>query len=186
MKKFSIVKKNNSWFSNWTQHENLTKAGLVISVILSACFFGCQGNTPQSEAGVTETPSTGQSYPSITDSIMVYLWENCDFIDYIFYTYDFSLSQGERPAIQASLNHISREVPVIDENCRSIGRIFYQVEGVNVMEADIVIGEQCQYYIFYENGKKTYANKLSVSGIAFFNGVFQQFGRQQSTPNQEY
>ena len=152
-----------------------------IILLLVVC-WGCGQGGAKQQAESPEGSATG-SYPSITDSIMVHLWENCDFIDYIFYNFDFSLSQGDKPAIQASLNHVSREVPEINPECRSIGRIFYQVEGENVMEADIILTEQCQYYIFYENGRKTYANKLSEAGIGFYNGVFQQFGNMQSTPN---
>ena len=106
---------------------------------------------------------------------MAYLFENCDFIDYILYQYDFSVSQGEKAAIQASMNHVSRSTPTIDPNCKPIGRVFYQVDGKNAMEADIYFSETCQYYIFLVEGKPVYANNLSNSGVAFFQNIFQQF-----------
>ncbi len=155
-----------------------TMKNIIFLFLLILC--SCQNSSKDIREAAQADSEAAVAYPSITEEIMVKLWEQCDFVDYIFYDYDFSLSQEEKAAIQTSINHITREVPVIDPACRSIGRIFYQIDGENVMEADIVVSEKCQYYVFYENGKKTYANKLSAAGIGFYQKIFQQFGQHKS------
>lgn len=135
---------------------------------LTACGSGTSENQ---EVSSPETDGNA-IYPSIPDSTMQMLWDRCDYMDYVFYHLDFSMSQERQNDIRQSLLHISQGVPSIDPSCRAIGRVFYQIEGENVLEADIFFSPDCQYYIFYENGKKRYANTLTPAGIQFYERVF--------------
>lgn len=152
----------------------------IVFTFLSACFAFTSCNS-SSSSGAAEKPvaentaAPPTSYPSIPSEKIVNLFETCDFIDYILYDYEFSLSQGEKPAIQASFSHISKTVPTINPNCQPIGRIFYQVEGQNALEADIYFNDGCKYYIFLENNQPKYANELTPAGIGFYEDVFKRF-----------
>jgi hypothetical protein len=112
------------------------------------------------------------AYPSIPLDTIAMLWDQCDYIDYVFYYQDFSISQNQRGDIQLALRHISEEPPVIDPKCQPQGRIFYQVDGVNRLEGDLFFSQGCAYFIFYDKGKYTYANRIMPEGISFFNRVF--------------
>ena len=154
------------------------------SVLLIVFFGGCGNPTSNTEndelQSVTSDATEGPSYPSITQEEMIDLFNRCDYVDYIFYDFSFSISQGEKPAIQAALNHVSKSIAKINTNCKPIGRIFYQIEGVNVLEADIYFAEGCQYYLFYKDQKPVYANELSPAGVAFYQSVFKNFEQYQS------
>lgn len=160
----------------------------LFSVITMLLFAGsnCTNNNVQKEneqknQPVEEQLISTESYPSISREEMLVLWNNCDYIDYIFYYHDFSLSQEEKASIQAALNHVSADSPIIDPTCKPIGRIFYQVKGKNALEADIFFSDKCQFYLFYKDGKKAYANRLSNDGIVFYNNVLKNYGQYKST-----
>jgi hypothetical protein len=141
---------------------------LVPLGFLTACGSGATESREDSP-GI----ETGEiSYPSIPDSTMQMLWDHSDYVDYIFYQLDFSISQDNQNDIRQSLLHISRSTPRIDPSCRPVGRLFYQVEGENVVDAEIFFGPGCHYYIFFENGEKRYANAMTPAGIQFYERVF--------------
>lgn len=152
-------------------------------LLLPGCFFllfGCQSGEPdQAEAATEEPPAAAaqKTYPSIPDSTMQHLWERCDFVDYIFYELDFSVSQSSQSEIRKSLQHVSRVVPEIVPACRPIGHLFYQVEGENVLEADIFYSPECQYYLFYRDGEPAYANAMTPAGMQFYEYLLTQVGR---------
>lgn len=132
----------------------------------------------QQQATTTQPPNPastgGQSYPSIPLDTLTMLWEKCDYVDFVFYNFNFSMSQDEKVGIQSTLRHIAEETPVINPSCPPMGRIFFQVDGRNALEADFFIGDECLYYIFYDNGKKAYANKMTDMGKNFFASIFSQ------------
>ena len=159
---------------------------LFFLFLSAACLLQCQpsgaSEADQSEQETTTatTENTGQAtYPSISSETMKMLWDSCDYIDYIFYNTNFSMSQNQRPAIQASIAGISTTPALIKPTCQAVGRIFFQVEGVNAMEADIFLGPDCFYYVFLENGQYAYANMMTEEGRGFYANIFNQV--QQTT-----
>ncbi len=125
-----------------------------------------QDNTAQQPA--TAAPA----YPSIPADTLRMLFNECDYIDYVFYYTNFSVSQKEKSDIQTALTYIASEPPDINPNCKPVGRIFYQVEGENRAEADLYYTDQCIYYLFFEAGKPAYANRIMPEGINFYNKIF--------------
>ncbi|MCB0587490.1 MAG: hypothetical protein KDD06_19505 [Phaeodactylibacter sp.] len=139
---------------------------------------GCQSGQPKQESGQEsrEEASSGQPagekpYPSLPLDTLQMLWNQCDYIDYVFYYKDFSVSQNQQSDIRASIRHISEEVPAISPSCQPVGRIFYQVQGENRLEADLYFSPECSFFVFYEDGKKAYANAIMPAGVQFFNQV---------------
>lgn len=151
-------------------------------VLLLLCFsilYSCQSG-PKDQGGdqqsgqqqaAAQPPEGEQLYPSLPLDTLQMLWEQCDYIDYVFYYKDFSVSQNKQADIRGAIRYISEEVPAIQPACQPIGRIFYQVQGENRLEADLYFSQGCTYFIFYENGKKTYANAIMPAGVQFFNQV---------------
>jgi hypothetical protein len=148
-------------------------------LLLAWVSWQCQPAAPQNDSGATEATTTTQAqgtpqYPSIPASTMQYLAENCDYVDFIFYRANFSMSQSTASAIRNTLAGISTQLPVINPDCPATGRIFFQVEGVNAVEADFFIENGCAYYIFLENGQYTYANKMTEQGMAAYLNIIKQ------------
>jgi hypothetical protein len=154
---------------------------LMISLLLGACQGNNQASsneTNQAEQatttqGDTEAAKQGeQLYPSLPLDTLVALYNECDFIDYVFYYTNFSVSQSEKKDIQTAIRYISEEVPLINAGCKPQGRLFFQVDGENRLEADLYFAPECTYYIFYKEGKPAFANKLMPGGIQFYNNIF--------------
>ena len=147
-----------------------------ISLLIFLTGAGCKEHSEDQKTDrdlPPASPAISQVYyPSIPDSTMQMLWEQCDFIDYIFYDLDFSMSQDQQTDIRNALKHISRATPVTDPACKPVGRIFFQVKGENAAEADIFLDSRCQYYLFYKNGEQAYANALTPQGVQFYEYVF--------------
>jgi hypothetical protein len=143
--------------------------------ILYSCQSGQkeQGGDQQSEQtqASTQQPAGEQRYPSIPLDTLQMLWEQCDYIDYVFYYTDFSISQNKQADIRGTIRYISEETPAIPAGCQPIGRIFFQVQGENRQEADLYFSQGCTYFLFYEDGKQAYANAIMPAGVQFFNQV---------------
>lgn len=133
------------------------------------------------KAAPTEETSaqTVANYPSISAEKMKYLYDNCDYIDFIFYDLDFSMSQDQKPAIIQTLRGVSTTPGRIDASCKPVGRVFFQVEGVNAVEADLFFGGACLYYIFFEDGQYAYSNQMTQESASFYQQIFTQVSTQQ-------
>lgn len=160
---------------------------LLLTLVTMFGFAQCQepADTSKTPAPTTPQPATAaaadftptEEYPSIPLATVQMLWEKCDYIDVVFYYTNFSMSASTQGDIRNNIRHISEEAPRINPACKAIGRIFFQVDGVNVAEADMHYADGCNFFIFYENGKKTYANYMTDAGIAFYKNIFAQFGK---------
>lgn len=108
-----------------------------------------------------------------------YLFDNVQLIDYIFFDLPFSLNQSEKPSIQSNIAGIWRE-PVMENNCKPIARVFYQVEGEIVVEADLFFSQpDCHHYVFYQDGKAMYANQMALPNIQFYSQFLNQMNVTQ-------
>lgn len=134
--------------------------------------------TPPAPPAATETPTS--PYPSITQEKMIYLYENCDYIDFVFYATNFSMSQNVKGAIQSTLGGISTTPAKVVSSCQPMGRVFFQVDGVNVEEADLFFGGTCLYYLFLQDGTYAYGNQMTEGGYGFYQKVFEQAAGQNT------
>lgn len=158
----------------------------IFSIVFS---LGCKSDSASANTTTTEAVNEvvaaaamkTNSLPSLTTEYMKKIASSCDYIDYIFYDLPISISQDERSAIMSNINFISREtVDAYSSNCKSMGRKSFQSNGEIVLEADIYLDKDngCFFYMFLENGKPAYANKISKDGINFYFNVFGQAGIQ--------
>lgn len=149
---------------------------LLALFLLGACTEASkekkQDNTNQTVSTIAPQPI--ETLPSIPVSIMQTLFDKCDHVDYLFYESNFSMSMDSRSSIQQTLTHISESVPVLNKNCKSIGRVFYEIDGNTEIEAEIYYSNECQHFVFMKGNKRIYANSLTPDGVAHFKNVFQQ------------
>lgn len=138
-------------------------------------------STPQTAPSTPETPQqTGpvvraDAYlPSITMEEMTHLWNTCNQMDYIFYELPISSSLSDQSSAQAHLRHVS-DTPVglkEKERCgKAIGRIFYKVDGTDLFDAEVYFSGGCAFYVFFKDGKRTYSNLMTPSGVDHFNQI---------------
>lgn len=134
--------------------------------------------TPTTTTPPTTTETVTSPYPSITQEKMLYLYENCDYVDFVFYGTNFSMSQNKQDAIRNTLGGVSTTPAKVVDSCTPVGRVFFQVDGVNAEEADLFFGGSCLYYLFLENGSYAYGNQLTEGGYGFYQRIFEQVSTQ--------
>jgi hypothetical protein len=158
---------------------------LLVGLLCSQCQSGATDQNQdeaQTKTPTTAAPTTTEAptspYPSITQEKMMYLYDNCDYVDFVFYTTNFSMSQNTQAAIRTTLGTVSTTPAKVLSSCQPIGRVFFQVDGQNAAEADLFFGGACLYYLFLENGTYTYGNQLTEGGMGFYQKIFQQAAGQ--------
>lgn len=162
---------------------------LALFMLGSTLFWSCGSGNNTSETDNTDSPTTQNEVASQApatatlpafpkDSILV-LFDQCDYIDFVFYNGNFSISQNEQASIRSSLGHISPEAAPMQPECKPMGRIFYQINGENRAQADFYFSQNCLYYIFMEDNKPKYANKMTEQGFNFFKNIFTQIQQSQ-------
>lgn len=102
------------------------------------------------------------------------LYENCDYIDFIFYHMDFSMSVNAITNVRRVVTFVDKAQPAANLTCPAIGRIIYLDDGELLIEADMHFGKDCQHLVFYKDNKQVYANRITPQGIAYFQQMFNQ------------
>lgn len=161
----------------------LSRLLFLASCLLFLCYCG-NNNSASSNSTNKTTPTASASaaatasYPSIPVERLEYLWNNASYMDVVFYELPVSMNQSTLESIRTTLAHIAEEVPAISPNCKSIGRIFFQVGPKNVESAEIYFQPGCTFYLWLENDKPTYANQMTEDGVAFYNNIFKSVQSQ--------
>ncbi len=147
--------------------------------LLFFALLGCLacGNKPAESESATTTsvaaaPVGEATYPSIPLERLEYLWDNSSHMDVMFYELPVSLNQDNQEGVRSTLSYVAEDAPLIDPNCRSIGRLFFTVGTENTETAEIYFNTTCAYFVWLENEKPAYANQMTEGGIQFFNNLF--------------
>ena len=145
--------------------------------ILTTLLLACGGEQPtQAEQPITpeseQKVSQSKSLPTLPDATMQLLIDSVDYIDYVFYELDFSMSLDNEQGVKYSLAKISGSPAERVDACKPIGRIFYQIKGRNAAEADLYFSQGCTYLVFMEDNAPVYANEMSDVGKTFLNNQF--------------
>lgn len=137
-------------------------------------------STQQSTSAVKPGVKNAVALESVPRDVILDLWTTCTYIDYIFHDLPFSMSQDEKESIQANLNYISTEAQAyIPNTCKPIARQMFHVGGDIVLECDVYLSETCQFYVFVENEKPKYANKMTPDALNFFGTMFSKVDQQK-------
>ncbi len=150
---------------------------LFCGFIVFTFLFSCKGDkaTTAPATTTTTTAPASPSFRALPNEMMMNMWNECDLIDYIFHNLPFSMNQTEQASIRTNLTYVSSTAQTtIPSNCKAMGRQFYGVQGEIVMEADIYYSPGCMFYVFFINGKATYANQMSDAGKQFFQTMIQK------------
>lgn len=164
-------------------------------IILASLFLvSCGGETTGAKTDKTDktnnadaaAPAANQSnknqvaFESIPKATIMNLWEKCTYIDYIFHDLPFSMSQDSKESIQANLNYIATEAQAfIPADCKPMARQMFHIDGEIVLECDVYLSDKCQFYVFVENEKPKYANRMTPDGLNFFGTMFSKVDQKK-------
>ncbi len=151
-------------------------------------FFACSNaepKTPEEAQVATPAPAVAATpaqvlYPSIPFEDLKYLYDNCDFIDYVYYDLPISMSLSEKPSIQNTFVQVSQQPASVHPSCgkSGIARITYQIKGDIVAESEMFFTDNCKYFVFYEDGKPKYSNLITPQGIEYLENLFKSISTQ--------
>ncbi|GLR19232.1 hypothetical protein [Portibacter lacus] len=149
-----------------------------IALLLFVSFLACKENKTQvvaENAPSQPATTTANIPPAIPSDILINLYENCDFIDFIFPNLPFSISQEDKASIQQTLRHINNVQPTeFDPQCPYFAQQIFQENGEIVLDAKIFFQKGCTYYLFYEDGVVKYSGSFTNEGILFYNNILQE------------
>ncbi len=154
----------------------------IFSLVFLLSLIACKNDKPTTPPAATPPPPAPAAVhqvnlPSITLAEMENLNVNCDFIDYTFYDprLPMSISLDELSSIRQTLGHVSQAPPApTAANCKPSGRIFYQSKGEYILEAEFYFTDGCAFFVFFKDGKATYANDMADAGKQFFSNNIAQ------------
>ncbi len=155
-------------------------AALLLISLLCTCGPSPEKAPETDAAAAAEPQQGGVEYASIELSRLEYLYANATYMDATFYNLPVSINQSSIDQIRSTLSGIGVAPATIYPTCAPFGHIWFQVNGKNIEEADIYFQGDCVAYVWYENGKPAYANKMTPEGAGFYqniiNSVTQQTG----------
>ena len=154
----------------------------ILILFLGITFFSCQSDnkhtTPQKEttkkSNDVKSAAHQNTLPPMPSQDIKTLWDRCDYIDYLFFNTDFTLSQDDKASIQQFVSFLSNQPAKEKHDCESLGRVFFQEKGEILYEADFYFKKGCTYLEFLENNKPKWHNELTPQGIKFFLNLFKK------------
>jgi len=160
---------------------------IVPIVFLAMIASGCKTETPKSSstpvtAVDTKPTATALKFdlPPLPIEVYTRLFEEATYVDYIFYDLPFSVSQSEKPSIQANVLMIDQsEIKIMAPECKPIGREFFHFDGEIEWEADLYFTKDCLGYVFLKDQKPIYANAISAKGGEFYSNLINQASKIQ-------
>jgi len=150
---------------------------LMIFTLAFACKQDNHTDLPQAPRTInsTETKAAPASeLPPITQEQIIELYEEADYIDYIFFDWSFSMNQADSNAVKAAVTFISDQ-PVMgfSPSCKPIGRIIFNSKGETLQEADLYFSEGCYFYSFVnEDNRPAQRNQMTEQGQGFYQDMF--------------
>lgn len=131
----------------------------IWSIMLFAFLFSyCKNEAPKSK----DAPSV------ITTAQQQDLIAKVDYVDFLFYNMDISVSQNDKASINQSITFLSTTPKPATMNCPSIGRMSLQSQGKIILEADIhQQGNSCGYFTIIENKAAKGTCLMSADGMKF-------------------
>ena len=139
----------------------------------------CLGLLVSCNSGPAKPEASPESKAYLNLQQIMALSEQADFVDFLFYNLDVSVSQSDKASISQTVNFFDPQPKAVGMNCPAIGRISFQSGGRIIREADIhYSGSGCGYYTIIENKKPVGTNLISEPGLKFFETLLANYKAQ--------
>jgi hypothetical protein len=144
---------------------------LILGTLLFACKDG--GKSINQSAAINNVKNVDNLLP-LPDSVRKVLFDQCTSIDYIFKSGGMSISFTRETGLLQTLDFANRNFPIKMRTyeCAPIARKTFVIQMDIYLEAELFLDKNCQYYLFYRNGKPVYLAGISQDGLNFYSGVF--------------
>jgi len=158
--------------------ENMPKISfytLCMCLCLSLGLSSCKSDTKAPILEPLTNEEAGPIIPLAEQSFVQDLFNRVDQIDYIYHSFDFSMSISEPNAIKSNIATLSGlQIGAIPANCKPVGRQMFMSKGEMLAEADLYFNGACQFLVFVEKEKPVSGSTFNQRGIDFYNQVFTQ------------
>lgn len=146
----------------------------ILSFMLAISFFVFLSGCKSDKSAEQKDPTSEIVVPPI--EFFANLAEKCDFIDYIFDDYSFSVSVKQKSNVRGNISYMS-DKKVENFGCAgAIGSAYYQAKGNHIAEMRIHYNyeKDCGYFLIRDKSKKPkYAFQMSPNGKIFFRQIYQ-------------
>jgi len=151
----------------------------LLLLFISFSFFQCKNEKKEQADTATEVSTTvnipQSNFTSIPREKMMSLWENCTSIDFIVIDQPYSVSANDQQQARAFLRHVSTDIATPLNNCKKTATISYLGTDGILLDADLYFADlntNCNYFVFYEDGKAKYANRITQEGYDYYKQIF--------------
>lgn len=139
----------------------------------------CLGLLISCNSGPAKPETTSETNGYLSLQQIMALSEQADFVDFLFYHMDVSVSQNDKASISQTVDFFDSKPRTATMNCPAIGRISFQSGGKIIREADIhFLGTGCGYFTIIENKKPVGTNLISETGLKFFETLITNYKPQ--------
>lgn len=164
-----------------------TSRKVALALLFLTLVCTCAPSPEKSETDGGEKPAVKENVaeveipPSIPLERLQHIYDNATYMDATFYELPISINQSTQPQIQSMIGGIAADPMNNLAGCKPLGHMWFQIDGVNVEEADIYFSEGCVGFVWYDAGKPAFSNAMTQDGLNFFANVLQsvQQGGQQ-------
>lgn len=146
-------------------------------LLTSAC--QSKKNSEATEANAEEKKIIDLKLPFLSSEEVNKLYATAEKVDMIFYELPISVNQEEEASVKNTVLYIVPASPRVTAQCKPLGRLAWLADGVILREADVFVGEGCQYLLFMENNQPAWANAIAPEAIQFFNNITSQVNPRQ-------
>ncbi len=148
------------------------KKGFTLLIVGFFIIIGCK-NEPKTTSPMAQATKPVPGGLSQVDINL--LAEQVDFVDFLFYHMEISVSQNEPTSVKTTARFFTPVGKPDTMQCPAIGRISFQAKGKIIKEADIHIGPGCQYFTLIEGKISKGTNLMSPEGANFFQSLVKSY-----------
>jgi hypothetical protein len=134
------------------------------------------GINEKKEVATKVTPIKAQeTLPQLPAEWLQKLLDSCTLVDYTFFTMPITISLDRQASVRSSLRHIGAGLVVRKSDCKLFAKLFYQIKGRMILDADMYFSDNgCSYLVYNIGGKPTFANPISTEGVQFLNQIIER------------
>jgi hypothetical protein len=127
-----------------------------------------------------QNSTQASTLPQMPKAVLQRLFDSCTLVDYTFFTLPFTISIDRPNDIRSSFRQVGVGKVTKKPECKTFAKVFYQIKGRIVMDADVYFSEGCTYFIYNIDGKPTYANPISTEGVSFYNQLIERANKSKN------
>lgn len=155
----------------------------VYIFLLAITVFSCQNDaSSKKETTVQPASSSEMNYPPLPEEDLLNLYKNTIAVDVIAYDLGISMSYNDAASIRPIMAMLKPAQASEKASCKSIGRISFMYASGLGEEAEMMIHNGCQSFVWLKDGKKAYMNQLTDDGHQFFTRFMPEGGKQIQLP----